>query len=340
MNKKTNMKMVIVLAGVALIVFLSMITHSYYQNVLKQIEVAGMEESRSYKYHYVLIVDDCEMQFWKDVYESMKAEAEKQDALVELMGRSLSSDMEIENFMDMSIAAKVDGIVLEYTGDHRLSDRIEEASRAGIPVVTVLKDAPATSRESYVGINSYQLGQQYGELVMELARKNRDGAEVMVLTHDSGNDGSQSQILEQINNFVVTSPDVGGRIHVTRENIQSTGKVDADEALRNIFFRQEGAPDILICMDSVDTEAAYQAMIDYNKVGEIQLVGYYQSPTILNAVEKGNIPATLVLNTEQMGLDCVRALTDYRREGRVNSYYSVDFSFVTSENVQEFMKSE
>lgn len=220
--------------------FLSMITHSYYQNVLKQIEVAGMEESRSYKYHYVLIVDDCEMQFWKDVYESMKAEAEKQDALVELMGRSLSSDMEIENFMDMSIAAKVDGIVLEYTGGHRLSDRIEEASRAGIPVVTVLKDAPATSRESYVGINSYQLGQQYGELVMELARKNRDGAEVMVLTHDSGNDGSQSQILEQINNFVVTSPDVGGRIHVTRENIQSTGKVDADEALRNIFFRQEG----------------------------------------------------------------------------------------------------
>ena len=70
-----------------------------------------------YRYHYVMIVEDSEMKFWKDVFRSVKEAAEEQDALVELMGGSMSSDLEIGDYIDMSIAAKVDGIILEYIGN-------------------------------------------------------------------------------------------------------------------------------------------------------------------------------------------------------------------------------
>lgn len=93
-----------------------------------------------------------------------------------------------------------------------------------------------------------------------------------------------------------------------------------------------------MCTEAVDTEAAYQAMIDYNKVGELQLLGYYKSDQILEAVRKGNIPVTLVIDTEQMGRYCVQALEEYLQEGHANSYYSVDLQFVTKENVSQLMK--
>ena len=65
--------------------------------------------------------------------------AREHNALVELMGKSLSSTIEIESLMDMAIASGVDGIILEYTGGHKIDERINEAGKAGIPVVTVLK---------------------------------------------------------------------------------------------------------------------------------------------------------------------------------------------------------
>lgn len=340
MKKRTNIKLVILIIGIFIIIFLSLITNSYYQNVLKQLGATGIGDAKVYRYHYVMIVEDCEMKFWKDVFESVKEAAEEQDALVELMGGSMSSDLEIGNYMDMSIAAKVDGIILEYTSGRRIEGRIEEAESAGIPVVTVLKDAPNTSRKSYVGINYYQLGQQYGEQVMRLVDGRSDQTEVMILTHNGAQDKGQSQIFDQIYNMAMTASRNGGPVHVVQEEMRITEKVDADEAIRNIFFRPEGTPDVLVCLDSVDTEAAYQAMIDYNKVGSLELVGYYQSPQIMNAVKKGNIPVTLIIDTEEMGRYCIQALTEYLRDGRVNSYYSVDFDFVTKENADQYTKDE
>lgn len=337
MKKRIHLERIIVIAGILVVLFLTLVTSSYYKNVLSRAGADSGEEGNVYRYHFVMIVEDLSLPFWKDVYGSTVQAARENNAMVELMGRSLSSRIEIESLMDMAIASKVDGIILEYTGGYEMDQRIREAGEAGIPVVTVLKDAPNSSRISFVGVNDYQLGRQYGEQILKLVPQNDQEAEVMVLIHDRDN-SSQAQIFEQINNMLVTSPETSGRVGVTQENTQSMGKVDADETIRNIFFREQGAPDILVCMEAVDTEAAYQAMIDYNMVGELQLFGYYKSEQILDAVEKGNIPVTLVIDTEQMGRYCVQALDEYLKEGRVNSYYSVDLQFVTKENVKQLMK--
>ena len=333
MKNRIHTERIIVIAGILVMLFLTLVTSSYYQNVLRKAGAEGAEDGRAYHSHYVMIVEDSDMPFWQDVYEGTSDAAREMDALVELMGKSLSSQTDMESLMDMAIASKVDGIILEYTGGYRMDERIKAAGEAGIPVVTVLKDAPNSSRISFVGVNDYQLGRQYGEQILKLVPGDKETAEVMVLLHDRENSSSQSQIFEQINNMLVTSPETSGRVNVTQENMRSTGKVDADETIRNIFFRQEGVPDVLVCTEAVETEAAYQAMIDYNKVGEIQIFGYYTSDQIREAVRTGNIPVTLVIDTEQMGHYCVLALEEYLKDGHVNSFYSVDLRFVTRDNV-------
>ena len=40
---------------------------------------------------------------------------------------------------------------------------INKATKFGMPVVTVINDAPDTKRVSFVGINTYQMGQVYAK---------------------------------------------------------------------------------------------------------------------------------------------------------------------------------
>lgn len=170
-----------------------------------------------------MIIDNLDSQFWNDVYESVRKEAALHDAYVELKGRNQSSKYTAVDFMDMSIAAKVDGILLEFTGEDKLEERINEAAAKGIPVVTILNDAPATDRKSYVGINSYELGQEYGNQILKILPRDSRKARVMMLLHDNSIDSNQSQIFNQINNRMVTSKETANRIKVEEIKIPSAG---------------------------------------------------------------------------------------------------------------------
>lgn len=60
-------------------------------------------------------------------------------------------------------------------------------------------------------------------------------------------------------------------------------------------------PDIIICLNELSTTCVYQAVVDYNCVGEIAILGYYDTDTILKAIERNVITATISIDTEQMG---------------------------------------
>lgn len=81
----------------------------------------------------------------------------------------------------------------------------------------------------------------------------------------------------------------GKNIKIQAQSLIPENKFDIEEAIRTIFQSPEGPPQILVCMDEVTTECAYQAMIDFNMVGEVKIIGYYVSDTIREAVDKGLI---------------------------------------------------
>lgn len=338
-NRKKSL-LLLVFSGLFGIVFLTLLTSSFYGYVLRKIGVEHAENTNTYRYHYVMIINNLDSQFWNDVYKSVREEAALHDAYVELKGKNQSSEYTTVDFMDMSIAARVDGILLEFTGEAQLEERINEATARGIPVVTILNDAPTTDRKSYVGINSYQLGQEYGNQILNMLPKNSKKIRAMMLLHDNSTDSNQSQILNQINNRIITSDETGDRIKIEEIKIPSGRAFESEEIVRNLFQNSQGPPDIIICMDEVDTEAVYQAVIDYNCVGETQVIGYYKSKATLDAVRKGTMAMTLCIDTRQMGKYSVQALTESIHDGRTNSFYSVDLQFVTKENASDFISNQ
>lgn len=161
----------ILLVFAVVIVLTYMTGESYYRGIS---EKAGLDEQEEkiYKYQYDMIVDSPDSQFWQAVYDSAKKKAASNNVLLEIMGSDRETSYNKLDYMNMSIAAKADGIILQYNGEAGLEEAINTAVRNGIPVVTVMSDAVHSRRQSFVGVSDYQLGMAYGEIVARYVNEN------------------------------------------------------------------------------------------------------------------------------------------------------------------------
>ena len=337
MKKTGNRETALILLGIFIVGFFVFFTNNFYKSVWKKSGLEEAEESRVYESQYEMIVGSGKNEFWQAIYESAKKTAENHNAYLEFHASDMGTGYNEIDYMEISIAAGVDGIILEFNGEEALKKEIDKAETAGIPVITIMNDAPDSKRQSFVGVNDYQMGQAYGEQVAALMDENTETA--LILLDSEKGDFEKSQIYSQISN-VVMEQENGENVKIQAQNLMPENKFDIEEAIRTIFQSPEGPPQILVCMDEVTTECAYQAMIDFNMVGEVKIIGYYVSDTIREAVNKGLIPVTCTLDTEKMGKDCIEALWEYKQEGRVNSYYNVELEFVSKNEIPKAIAAD
>ena len=58
--------------------------------------------------------------------------------------------------------------------------------------------------------------------------------------------------------------------------IDDSTTFSVEESIRKIFL-EEDVPDIIICLNELNTTCVYQTVVDYNKVGEVRILGNYTS---------------------------------------------------------------
>ena len=160
-----------------------------------------------------------------------------------------------------------------------------------------------------------------------------------MLVDENRTDTSQNLVLLGIRE---TLENEGEGIPVTVEArpVDNSRSFSSEESIRDIFLDPKKLPDILVCLSAVHTRCAYQAAVDHNKVGTIQILGYYDSETILDGVAKNILCATAALDTDQMGRRCVEALDEYMETGYTNSYRAVDTRLITWEEARKLLEGE
>ena len=328
MQRKSPFRVENILMMVSVVIFGAFLAlvFTYYGTALKEASGEGTELNREYSYQYEMIVGNRNSALWEDVYEKAKEEAAANDALLSLRKADWNKEYDKSDYVDMCIAAKVDGIILEYNGEAGLVDKINEAAAKNIPVVTIMNDPEKSARQSYVGVNDYQMGQAYGTQVAKLVN---DQTKTVLILSNRERELEKNQLYARIYSAVFEKTGRESGIRVREQNLISKNQFDVEEAVRNIFQSADGPPDILVCLDEVTTECAYQAMIDFNLVGDVNIIGYYASDTMLDAVKKGLIPVTISMDAAQIARYCAEALTEYRETGRSNTYYTVDLNFIT-----------
>ena len=290
-------------------------------------------EYNTYDNYYVIITDNRDTDYWQSIYEGALEEAAKSNSYVELMGDNIEDDISKEDMIRIAINSDVSGIIIEADESYRTVNLLKEADAKGIPVVTVSEDNVETKRKSFIGVSGYNLGKVYGEEICKYVReKGMPKCKVMVLIDEDLANGTQSIISTAIREQV-EDEDMSKRIEITNRAINNEKEYSAEEEIRDIFVGQDDIPDVIVCLSEKNTLCVEQTVVDYTKVGEVEIFGYYTSPTIENAISKNIIRSTIVIDTKQMGRYSVAALDEYRQSGYVSDLYFIDVSLVTADDV-------
>lgn len=98
-------------------------------------------------------------------YARIGAEREAQRLGVEVIWRGPESTDEIrqKEILESFIAQRVDGIAISCLNGDLLTDAIDRAVAAGIPVVTWDSDAPRSRRQAFYGVNDIDGGRALGD---------------------------------------------------------------------------------------------------------------------------------------------------------------------------------
>lgn len=291
--------------------------------------------SGEYSRHYALIMEQSEEQLRAEIFEGCRDEGERTGAYVEMIGEDLDGAYTRADLVKMAIASRVDGIILEAEETEEYKELILQAQEEDIPVVTVLKDCVDSRRKSYVGIGGYSLGREYGRQIIKIATK--EDREILVLLDASTDDSAQNIIC---NGMKETLLNEGNHLHLNLEirAVDSRSAFSADESIRKMLTDMEELPDFIVCLNEKNTISVYQAMVDYNIVGQMYVLGYYTSDTILQAVDKNIISSTIAVDYRDMGSRCVDALNEYLDTGYVNGFFLMEGEAVTKTNVKEYQK--
>ena len=311
-------------------------TWIYFQKTLEKVDLNDGEKARAYEKHYLMISNDRDKDMWQSIYKSAASTAKDKNAYVELLSPEKRSGNTQEDCLRIGIASNVDGIILEADGSKEEKDLIAEASLKGIPVVTVLTDDSSSARISFVGVNSYQIGTAYTEELLGLLKPEGKTAIMFLMNADTRAQESNLafyQVKKELEEKKTAKQDVD----ISQYAMNSKADFDTEEVVRDIFVKED-LPDVLVCMDSVVTECVYQALIDYNQVGNVQVIGFYYSDSILDAISKGIISSSVTLDMTDVGEYSINALEEYSSLKHTNGYYSVGQNVITRENVREYRK--
>ncbi len=317
----------------------------YRSDLLKQ------AESHTYDRYYVMITDNYKQAFWKSVYKGAFERAKEDNVYIDLLGEQLSKDYTVEELMEIAIASRVDGIIVYANETPEMAKLIDKAVDEGIPVVTLYGDCTKSNRLSFVGVGGYSVGRMYGGQIIDIIKEKRreellesDKIErtkvrITVLVSADTKDTGQNIIISGLQDVLNQDNVTDSEYAVSIVAVDNTNSFSVEESIRDIFLG-DSIPNVIVCLNELSTDCTYQAVVDFNKVGEVSILGYYDSETIVNAIERGGIYATISIDAGQLGEYSINALSDYYELGNTSEYYLADVTLINQDNVSAYRKEE
>ncbi len=275
-----------------------------------------LRESKEADYHYMAIVPSVEGEFFERLSRGIEREAGMSDVAVELQVPRDKLDLRrgMIELLEIARIAEVDGVLLYVTHESELRPYINRLSISGIPVVTMESDAPKSRRASFVGSNSFRIGQRIGSLMQEAESEGVKAA--MIQSQYYSEKTTQWSI---INYGILTSlSSRDGDEIVTTANSES-GVLSGEELTREILFLYPEI-NVIFCTSPVDTVAAYRTVTEFRRNRDVRIIGYGYNEEIRKGLENGTIFATVVRDPHAVGAQAVRTLRQLSENLFVSSF--------------------
>lgn len=268
--------------------------------------------------------------YYEPCYEGFKDAGAKYGVKTEyLAAKALEVPQEVD-IMENVIARHVDGIAVSALDDQGLTPAIDEATKAGIKVITFDAPAPSSKALTYIGTMNEAAGYSAAE---ELIKVMNGEGEVAVIQGGLGaanlNDrykGFERCLKEKAPNIkIVAREDEQGKIDVTVNKTEAL--LQAHPNLKAIFgVSAEVCP------------GAAAALKQQGKAGKIILAGFDDLPDTIAGIRNDVVNFCIAQRTYKMGWLSVEKLLDAIDNKPLPKEIDTGVLIITKANVDTYMQ--
>lgn len=233
--------------------------------------------------YYVLISANLQVPYWKAAGAGFSHAASDFKVRADFTGPQTFDPKSERDALDQAVQKKATGILLDVTDAALLKDSIDKAVGAGIPVITIDSDAPASKRLFFIGTNNYQAGLVGGQ---RLAQELKGKGNVVVFTNPE-----QPNMQERLGGYksaLARTPD----IKITRVvDIQGDPRIAFDTTTQ-IVGKERDKVDAFVCLEAQSGKEVAGVLNSYHVSGKT-VMAMDTDPETLDWIQKGVIAATI-----------------------------------------------
>ncbi|MEX2461082.1 MAG: substrate-binding domain-containing protein [Paenibacillaceae bacterium] len=272
----------------------------YESNMAEQIkDQVGMKN----KTRIAMITQELESPFTKALEVGIERVVDKNNMNVSYWGTYHPDLNNMLKYMDIAIASKVDGIIVQAMDGTEFVQIVQKATAKGIPVITVGFDAsPNSLRKTYVGPDHYKEGQIVGDQIAN--ELNKQG--IICIVSDNRLTSFEKLRLDGLEKVLLNYPNI------------KLVKVEANESefnqsklLVNRILNQYPKIRVLIGLNAEAAIGIERVLTDRSRSEEYSVYSFDDSPELREFVDSGQISATLTNDGAAIGEKSVLLLKQW-----------------------------
>jgi ribose transport system substrate-binding protein len=231
----------------------------------------------------------------------------------------------VENFM----VRRVNGIVLAPLDSKALIRPVQNAQKAGVPVVIIDSGLESDDYVSFVATDNYKGGQMAGEhLAKLLGGKGR----VILLRYAVGSASTEARekgFLEAL----AKHPDIK---LISSDQYAGPTRETSYQASQNLLNRFGREVDGIFCPNENSTIGMTMALRDIGRAGgQVKMVGFDAGSQSVADMKSGDVQGLIVQNPLFMGYQGVMTMVEHLQGKKVEKRIDTGVVLVTKENMDE-----
>jgi ribose transport system substrate-binding protein len=300
----------------------------------------GAHDSNEY---YVFVAANLQVPYWQVAGAGFTKAAGLFKVRADFVGPNSYDPKAERDALDQAVQQKATGILLGVTDPVLLQDSIDKAIAAGIPVITMDSDAPASKRLFFIGTNNYAAGVSGG---MRLAQELKGKGNVVVFTMPD-----QHNMQDRLRGYRDTLEHAG--IKITRVvDIQGDPRIAFDTATQ-IIGKEKDQVDAFVCLEAQSGKEVAGVLNSYKITGKV-VMAMDTDPETLDWIKKGGIAATIAQKPYTMAFVGMQMLdnlyhhkpasleTDWSKDSfaPIPSFVDTGSALIDKNNVDSFLQAK
>lgn len=308
-------------AGILFIICVIGMLYYGYKTFYIEKNVAPSDE---YAYHFALIGEETENDYWKRVEKGAREAAAEEDIYLEYVAPQKADNESALKLLDRMISSNVDGIITQGIEGQRFKDLVHKGNEKNLPIVAIDADIPESGRKAYVGSNNVDAGKRAGQAISN----NTTGEQYVGIVMGRFDAINQQERIDGLKSEIDQHP----RIHLVakeKSDITETGAAQATYSL----LKEHPEITALIGISALDGIGIVDGLHKIAPHKSIYIIGFGLLPETRALIQEDKINATIAQYPEKMGYNAVKIMVKLQGKTVLDKERFIDTDIIKKEDL-------